>query len=319
MPNTEADNLVHVAVAIIQNKSGQVLVARRAADADQANCWEYPGGKIEPGESVFDALVREIKEELGLEIGQATPIMRVPYKYSDEKSVLLDIWRVEEYTGSPVGREGQPIQWCGINNPGDLAFPRANKKITTMLQLPPIYGITPSKKINASEFIPKLDLALNNGLELIQIRQPEMSQPELESFTDQVLARCSKFNTRVLVNTDFDNAQHMGAHGAHINSKILMQLPDKIFDKQLMVAASCHNKEELSKAEKIGVDFVVLSPVQKTKSHPGAITLGWKKFDKLARECNLPVFALGGMSQETIKEAKLAGAVGVAMLSGIWG
>lgn len=319
MLNTEADNFVHVAVAIIQNKSGQVLVSRRAADADQANCWEYPGGKVEPGESVFDALVREIKEELGLEVTHATPIMRVPYKYSAAKSVLLDVWRVEEYTGSPVGREGQPIQWCDTNSLEDLSFPRANKHITAMLQLSPIYGITPSKKINASEFIPKLDLALNNGLELIQIRQPEMNQSELENFTAQVLKKCSKFNARVLVNTDPDNALHMGAHGVHLNSSILMQLPEKIFDKQLMVAASCHNKEELFKAEKVGVDFVVLSPVQKTKSHPGAATLGWKKFGQLAADCDLPVFALGGMSRATIKEAKLAGAVGVAMLSGIWG
>ena len=146
-----------------------------------------------------------------------------------------------------------------------------------------------------------------------------MSQSELENFTSQVLERCAKFKTRVLVNTDPDHALKMGAHGVHINSDILMQLPGNKLARQLIVAASCHNNEELSKAEKIGVDFVVLSPVLKTKSHPNAVTLGWEKFGQLASECNLPVFALGGMSQETVKEAKLAGAVGVAMLSGIWG
>ncbi|MFV1992974.1 MAG: Nudix family hydrolase, partial [Acidiferrobacterales bacterium] len=270
MLNTEAEKFVHVAVAIIQNDTGQVLVSRRAADVHQANCWEYPGGKILPGESVFDALVREINEELGLEISRATPIMRVPYKYSAEKSVLLDVWRVEAFTGTPVAREGQPIQWCNISNLENLAFPQANKNITAMLQLPPIYGITPSKKIDPTTFLPKLDSALNNGLGLLQIRQPEMSQSELESFTGQVLERCSKFKTRVLVNTNPDHALKMGAHGVHMNSGIFMQLPDTKLDKRLMVAASCHNKEELIKAEKMGIDFVVLSPVQKTKSHPNA-------------------------------------------------
>ena len=319
MQNTEAENFIRVAVAIIQNKSGQVLISRRAADVHQANCWEYPGGKVQPGESVLDALVREIKEELGLAVTLATPIMRVPYKYSDETSVLLDVWRVEVFTGRPVGREGQPIQWCNVSNLENLPFPKANTIITAMLQLPPIYGITPSKRLDPASFVPKLDAALKNGLELLQIRQPEMSQSELESFTGQVLERCAKFKTRVLVNTDPDHALQMGAHGVHMNSGILMQLPDNKLDKRLLVAASCHDKEELSKADKIGVDFVVLSPVLKTKSHPNANTLGWTKFGQLVSECNLPVFALGGMSHETIKEAKLAGAVGVAMLSGIWG
>lgn len=188
-----------------------------------------------------------------------------------------------------------------------------------MMKLPTIYGITPSVTDDAEAFFLKLDSGLKKGLRLIQVRQPKMSQSELEFFTKQVLAACKKYDhVRVLVNTDPERALQMGAHGVHLNSSQLKQLPEKSLNKGLLVSASCHNEQELKKAEAIGADFVVLSPVKHTKSHADTAPLGWEKFKKLVTACNLPVFALGGMSQGDIKEAQLAGAVGVSILSGLW-
>lgn len=317
MQNTEVEPVVHVAVALILNSSGQVLLSKRPADAHQGNLWEFPGGKINSGEQVLDALVREIREELGLEIQQATSVMRVPYTYPD-KRVLLDVWHVNKFTGCPVGLEGQPVKWWSTGSLDKLSFPAANEKIKEMIKLPVIYGITPAITGDMEEFFPKLNAALEKDLRLIQVRQPKMSEPELEKFIARVLAVCEPYGATVLVNSNPDFASRVGAHGVHLNSGQLKQLPEEQLDSNLMVSASCHNKQEMKKAELIGADFVVLSPVKHTKSHPDTKPLGWEAFSKMAMASNLPVYALGGMIRDDIKEAQLAGAVGVSILSGLW-
>lgn len=322
MLNTEVEHVVRVAVAIILNSFGQVLLSKRHPDVHQGSLWEFPGGKINTGEPVFKALAREIQEELGLGIKHATPVMRIAHQYSD-KSVLLDVWRVDKFTGDPVGLEGQPVQWWHVNDLDKLPFPAANEGIKEMMKLPAIYGITPAITVNtpdnADEFFLKLDAALKNGLRLIQVRQPKMNQDELESFTKQVLAACENYDdAKILVNSDPEQVLRMGADGVHLSSKQLNQLPEKPLADGLLVSASCHNEQELKKAELIGADFVVLSPVQHTKSHPETIPLGWEKFKQLATACNLPVYALGGMTRDDIQQAQLAGAVGVSILSGLW-
>lgn len=319
MPNIEVEQVVHVAVALIQNSDGQVLLSKRAANAHQGNLWEFPGGKINIGESVFDALVREIQEELGLEIKSAIPVMRIPHNYSD-KRVLLDVWQVESYKGEPDGMEEQPIQWCAINDLFKLEFPEANLNIVNMLKLPSIYGITPNAIDDVDSFLPKLDAALKRGVSLIQVRQPKMSKDELESFTKQVLKICSQYSdVQIMLNTDIEHAKQTGVNGVHLSSGQLKALPEKQISAEMLISASCHNEAELKKAELIGADFVVLSPAKYTKSHPDTIPLGWEKFKELATTCNLPVYALGGMSEDDIDDARAAGAVGVSILSGLWG
>lgn len=317
MQNTEAEPVVHVAVALILNSSGQVLLSKRPPSAHQGNLWEFPGGKVNIDEPAYDALVREIQEELGLVIKRATPIMRIPHAYPD-KSVLLDVWRVDNFTGAPVGLEGQPVIWCSTGELDKLSFPAANNKITAMINLPEIYGITPTVSDKAKEFFQKLDAGIKKGLRLVQVRQPKMNKNQLESFTKQVLTACEPFGARVLVNSDPDHALQIGAHGVHLSSSQLKLLPEKPLHGDLMVSASCHNEQELKKAELIGTDFVVLSPVKFTNSHPDTIPMGWEEFSRLATACNLPVYALGGMTKDDIPEAKLAGAVGVSILSGLW-
>ena len=119
---------VHVAVGVILDEEGRILITRRAEDTHQGGLWEFPGGKVEPGETVQSALARELAEELGIELGRCSPLLEIRHDYGD-KSVLLDVHTVWQFSGQPSGLEGQPLSWISV---GDLAaydFPAANKPI----------------------------------------------------------------------------------------------------------------------------------------------------------------------------------------------
>ncbi|NQZ54773.1 MAG: 8-oxo-dGTP diphosphatase MutT [Piscirickettsiaceae bacterium] len=124
---------VHVAVAVIVNAKQEVLLALRHAHQHQGNLWEFPGGKVDSNESVYDALLREIVEELDVVITSAQPLLEVTHKYND-KSVLLDVWLVDKFEGSPKGKEGQQLRWCPIVALNVADFPAANVPIITRLQ-----------------------------------------------------------------------------------------------------------------------------------------------------------------------------------------
>ena len=125
---------VHVAVAAIINKQQQVLLGFRKADQHQGNLWEFPGGKVESGETTYEALLREINEEVGLKITTAEPLIEISHDYGD-KAVLLDVWRVSDFSGEPLGQEGQCLRWCDITDLDANEFPAANVAIIQALKL----------------------------------------------------------------------------------------------------------------------------------------------------------------------------------------
>ena len=129
MPNTAADPPpVHVAVGVILDSSRRVLLTRRAADSHQGGLWEFPGGKVEPGESLAVALARELHEELGIRVRRSSPLLEVQHDYGD-KQVRLDVHVVWEFEGQALGREGQPLAWVAGNELAQYSFPAANTPI----------------------------------------------------------------------------------------------------------------------------------------------------------------------------------------------
>ena len=115
----------HVAVGVIVGDDGQILIAKRADHLHQGGLWEFPGGKLHDGEHVVDALVRELREELAIEVTAFSPLMVHEHHYPD-KSVVLDIWLVTEFEGEPTGNEGQPIKWVATKALDAHDFPEAN-------------------------------------------------------------------------------------------------------------------------------------------------------------------------------------------------
>lgn len=309
------NSVIDVAVGVVMHTDGRVLLAKRPPGKPSAGYWEFPGGKFEIGESPGEALARELHEELGVELDAAYPWITREHSYPHMK-VRLHLYRVLNWHGEPHGREGQQVSW---QDPGAISVEPllpANHAIVQALNLPQVYAITQASKYGISEFMARLRLALDKGVRLIQVRERDWAPEQLTQFARQVVALAQQYDAQVLVNGDESIALHVGADGVHLQAGQLKQYRAR--PKTGLVGASCHNREELLRAAKLGVDFVVLSPVLPTPSHPGATTLGWQRFAELCLDLPMPVFALGGMRLDMIETSMTHSAHGVALLSGIW-
>jgi 8-oxo-dGTP diphosphatase len=307
---------LQVAAAAVVGPDGRVLIARRPAAVHQGGLWEFPGGKLEPGETAEQALSRELWEELGIRPTRYRPLIRIPHRYPD-RSVLLDVWRVDAFTGSPAGRQGQPLRWVEPDALPGYAFPAANRPIVAAARLPDRYLITPDCDHQAS-FLESLKAAVGRGCRLVQLRAPALAPDAFETLARAAIAVCHALGARILLNAAPEVAVGLGADGVHLSAHQLRTLAARPVGEQIWCAASCHDQEELARAQAIGVDFAVLSPVRPTATHPDARPLGWPGFKRLVAAAPFPVYALGGVGPADLPQAFAARAQGVAAIRSLW-
>jgi 8-oxo-dGTP diphosphatase len=299
---------LQVVVGVIKNASGQILITLRDKSLHQGGLWEFPGGKIEAEESAEQALVRELKEELDIDVKAATPLISIRHDYPD-LTVQLHVFSVETYSGLAKGCEGQPVKWVEADELVNYAFPAANQPIITAARLPPFYAILDDADPNF--LLVNLETILSKGIKMIQARLKTLSVAAIESFLEHAYPLCKSYNASLLMNSSVKNADSFDVDGIHLTSVDLLACKQRPENKQ-WVAASCHNIEELQHAQKIGVDFVVLAPVLPTPTHPDAKVLGWDQFAELIAQIKLPVYALGGLYQADLLTAQKAGGQGIA-------
>jgi len=290
-------------------------LARRPRGKLYAGFWEFPGGKVDPGEPLPAALARELHEELGIDVEIAHPWIVQMYTYA-HATVRLNFFRVRAWRGEPHGKEEQQLAWQHASAVDVAPLLPANGPVLRALQLPFEYAITRAGEIGAEQQLSLLDQRLAQGLRLIQVREKGMPALELERFAAAVIALARAQGARVLINSDIELAARLGADGVHLTAAQLLRLEQR--PALGWCAASCHNAEELARAAELGIDFAVLGPVQATPSHPDALPLGWEGFAALARGATLPVFALGGMNPGDMETAWQCGAHGIAMVRGSW-
>ena len=308
---------IHVAVAAILDDQHRVLISKRPAGVHQGGLWEFPGGKLEADEDVQTALERELHEELGIKPATQRPLIRITHDYPD-KSVLLDVWYVTGFGGEPVGREGQPLRWVPVDRLPDYAFPKANLPIIAALTLPDRYLITPEPGKDVAGFLVGLEHSLASGVSLVQFRARQLTGHDYRAMLPAVIQCCHGYGAQVLLNAEPGLAEESGAAGVHLNSERLMALSDRPLSSDYLVAASCHNDEQLLHAQRLGVDFVVVSPVRPTASHPGAQTLDFSGLRALTEQAAIPVYALGGMQTQHLARSFQHGAQGIAAIRGLW-
>lgn len=314
--------LVHVAVGVIVGSDGRILIAKRSQHTHQGGLWEFPGGKVAAGETVQEALARELYEELAIHVQATEPLIQIHHDYGD-KMVLLDVHKVTAFSGAACGNEGQPILWIASADLNQYPFPAANRAIITALTLPDKMLITgPANSF--AEYLQRTEKSLLRGIRLVQLRCPQMPAADYKTLAQAMDELCTKYSAKLLLNIDSDTYITCAlTTGLHLNrhhlaalshaSEIKRPVPDDI-----LLGASCHNIEEIAQARRLGVDFITLSPVSHTKSHPGAEVLGWENFSRLAAQAGMPVFALGGMCEADIAIARSQGAQGVAAISCWW-
>ena len=305
---------VEVAVAVIRREDGMVLFTERPEGAACAGEWEFPGGKVEPDESALQALVREIDEELAIHITHARPWITLQHTYA-HAHVRLNFFIVTGWTGEPHGQEGQRLAWQYLDAMTIGPLLSANAPVIRALQLPDIYAISNAHEMGNEQFIEQLRLAVDDGLRLVQLREKHMSSSELMSFVEQVTA-VTRGKAQLMINSAVKLDNRDVFSGLHLTSSDLMRLNERPGFKQ--VAASCHNAEELHQAAMLGLDFVVLSPVQQSLSHPTAEPLGVDGMKQLIRDYPLPVYALGGMQYDHLTSMQANGAHGIAMMRAAW-
>ncbi len=306
---------LHVAVGVIQNQRGEILIARRPDHVHQGGLWEFPGGKVESAETVGEALRRELHEELAMTVEQATPLIKIRHDYGD-KRVLLDVWRVAAFSGNPQGQENQAILWVSPEELLRFQFPAANQPIVAAARLPDYYPIVNGGQGDEEALLATLDRLCEGGYPLAQWRVRIQDESAYLNLTRRAVKHCRTRGLGLILNADPAWVIPTGAAGVHLNRERLMALRQRPLPRSLWVGASCHDPTEIRQAEQTGVDFVLLSPVLPTPSHPDARPLGWEQFAAWVDQAKLPVFALGGMTRAKLAQAKQSGAQGIAGIRG---
>lgn len=325
----ERQRIIDVAVGVILRPDGMVLLGDRPADKPWPGWWEMPGGKIEPGESVLDALKRELLEELGIEVTASRPWVTYIHHYP-ATTVRLAFCQVTAWRGEPTGREGQHLSWADpVTAPESFKLLPATLPPLKWLQLPDLYLISSAASPEKLPvFLDKLRQSLDKGVRLVQWREPDWPDgtdaPSLLTAMREALACCHAAGARMLINSVHPSSWWEQADGVHLSAAAARACQQTgaaplATRSGKLVGASAHHADELAMAHKIGADFAVLSPVLPTLSHPGEPGMGWEQFSVCLQDAGLPVYAMGGLGRSHLAQAQSLGAHGIAGIRGLLG
>lgn len=311
--------VVEVIAGLIRDRAGRILLGQRPPGKYLAGSWEFPGGKRAPGESPQQALIRELQEELGIDVSDAAlrPWLSLRHRYP-ELTIRLRLYEVEAFQGQPRGLEGQAVAWFEPEALQQLTMPAADRPIVAVLGLDARMAITPDPQLlgGTEALLDWTRRGLAAGLRLFQLRTSSLDSEHLEAlgqaFGELVRARGGRW----LLNGPAELAQALGADGLHMDSAGLHAASVRPLDECFLVSASCHEAADLEKAGDLGLDFVTLSPVLATRSHPEAQALDWAQFQRLCEVSPLPVYALGGLSPALLEQVRDHGGFGVAGIRG---
>ena len=324
---------IHIAVVVIL-KGDKVLISKREKKAHQGGLWEFPGGKLEVDEDIIQAAAREIQEELGIRILESRPLIKTSHQYSD-RNVLLETRLCTLFSGKDYlqddnknadqfGLEGQLVKWVDIERLDDYQFPAPNRAIINALRLTDRYLISPDfQGLESEQFIRQFAENCQH-YSLIQLRVKSLKAKPLNALLQSCAKLAENNKVSLMINsacidlTD-DNFHYDGIHltSSHLfDNDFIDFIHTHLAHK--MISASCHNYQDIEQANRLNLNFIVISPVQRTTSHPQQRPLGWENFASLAGLAKMPCFALGGMKTDDIYRAQQHGGQGISAINGLW-
>ena len=303
-----------VAAGILRNARGEILLAQRPNRGELANLWEFPGGKIEPGETVEQALARELHEELGVHVRASRAFRTVRWVYREHRIELITL-HVDALDGEPHGREGQAVRWVAPRALLEAAMPPADRPLAVALNLPDVCLVTPEPGADANAVVATLERALERGVRMVQLRAKSGVTRELAA---RVREACARHDALALVNGDTALALELGFDGVHLPAAQAASLGSRPVPIAMLLGVSCHDAREIERARMIGADYLVIAPVRATASKASAVPIGWAQFAALAATTQSPCYALGGVGPADLETARAHGAHGVAAISALW-
>lgn len=308
--------IVTVAAAVITRPDGSFLLGQRGEETFYTGYWEFPGGKVEPGETAHDAVIRELEEELAIKVHGARPWIVRRHLY-EHAHVTLNFFEVYDWTGEPQPLVHSALAWQRADALEVGPMLPANGPILKALRLPRRFGVTHAHEIGVDAQLSALDTSLAVGLQAVVIREHALPPSTRQAFAREVVARCRAVGALAIVGGDAALAAEVGADGLQLTAA---QLADASARPGFeWVGASCHTRAELERVAELGLDYAVLGNVKATPTHPDKAGIGWEQFHALTRDLPMPVVAIGGLRESDMSDARGAGAHGIAAVRSIWG
>lgn len=319
-----------VVAAVIRGDQGRILLAQRAQSAHQGGLWEFPGGKVEPGEPEAAALTRELEEELGITPVASHPLIRIRHDYPD-KLVELSVWQVDRFLGHDQvqgerGREGQRIAWFSPDELLQLDFPAANVPIVAAARLPACWRITPAlpdvAAVRAWAEARRGDRVTTGFAESgWLLRLPGWSGSDYLLAARELLGLAGPAGIPLLLHGALERLEAVPeASGIHLPAgeaaRLLKHGSGRPLPSGKLLSVAAHDAAQLRVAEALAADCALLSPVLPTPSHPDQPGLGWEVWAGQVLTARVPVYALGGMTPGLVGEARRLGGQGVAGITG---
>ena len=303
--------MIEVVVGIIRNDSEDIFIAKRQKNQFMPGFWELPGGKVESDEGHHRALKRELFEEIGIKIKKFSLTQTIKQQYPD-KMINLSVYSVDEYSGTPAGKEGQEFSWCSLDKFTNYRLLPTMWKIIKRISLPESYWITPDNH-NSKSILNQCSQHIANGTKIIQLR----SKTQLDKlYIDKFNKLCQLNHAKLILNMPRMTFEEP-CDGWHLSSKKLMDYSSKELPDEKLIGASTHNLTEVKHAENMSLDYLSLSPINETPSHPNTKTLGWNKASEIIGQSKIPIYLLGGMDKNSMNQALNIGAQGIAGIRGI--
>ncbi len=291
--------IVDIAIAILLHQ-GKVLVGWREAKQHQGNKHEFPGGKVEAGETPEQACRREVYEEVGIGIKTWHAFDQICHEYDD---VIVNLHLFQATVPADLlDLIQQPWNWYRREQLQELNFPQANQAMLQRLYWP--HQIKISAELD--------DLLTVNADTLLYWRTGMAAAQAAEllgNFSPAALQQ-------LIINRELwevlPRAQQQAIFAVHLKQPQLLNLRKGQLRVGIRHLAACHDQVSIQHAQAIGCDAILLSPVFTTPTHPEASALGWTAFAALAKQSDLPVFALGGVKPQDLATAQQQYAYGVA-------